>query len=93
MIETDQLEAMVIAIHNRTCRSSEAFVEEYFAETIEQKLEQLPRDSRDEFMRIAIDHGYKTLAERSGNCTPESVGFDDDYYEDLFLLQGDDTIH
>lgn len=93
MMDTHQLEELVIAIHNKTARSSEFVIDEYFAESIEQKMEQLPLGSRDEFMRIAIEHGYKTPAERSGGYTPQADGFDEVFYDDLFPLEGNDELH
>lgn len=93
MMDTHQLEEMVIAIHNKTTRSSECVIDEYFAESIEQEMEKLPLGSRDEFMRIAIEHGYKTPAERSGGYAPEADGFDEVFYDDLFPLNGNDELH
>lgn len=93
MMDTHQLEEMVIAIHNKTTRSSECVIDEYFAESIEQKMELLPVSSRDEFMRIAIEHGYKTPAERSGGYTPQADGFDEPFYDDMFPLNSSDELH
>lgn len=93
MIDTQQLEDIVIAIRDKSYRSSACVIDEYFAENIEQKMQKLPSDSRDEFMRIAIDHGYKSPRERQLNFTPQADGFDEGFYDDLFLLSDDEWRH
>ena len=89
MFEIDELEEMVITIRNKSTRTSAWVIDEYFAENIEQRMEKLPVDSRDEFMRIAIEHGYKSVRERQLDFAPEAEGFDDDFYDDLFPLDKD----
>ena len=93
MMNTHELEAKIIAIHNQTHRSSEAFMDECFAERIDLELTKLPVDSRDEFMRLALLHGYKTPAERGCNLHPEQDGFSDDFYDDLFPPEDDEWLH
>ena len=84
MLEAHDLEDMVIAIRNQSSRTSACVMDEYFAENIEQKMQKLPINNRDEFMRIAIEHGYKSARERQLNLAPEADGFDNDFYDDLF---------
>lgn len=86
MLEAHELEEIVITIRNQSHRTSVCVMDEYFAENIEQKMQKLPSDSRDEFMRIAIEHGYKSARERQLNYSPEVDGFDGDLYDDLFPL-------
>lgn len=93
MFNTDQLEEMVLTIANQAARSSERIREEYFAETIEQKLQELPNDCRDEFMLLASLHGYKSPAERSCDYSPEADGFNGAFYDDLFPLKDSDWTH
>lgn len=93
MIDTHQLEEMVIAIRDKSYRSSACVMDEYFAENIEQKLLKLPNNCRDEFMRIAIEHGYKSARERQLNFSPEADGFDGDFYDDLFPHSEDEWRH
>lgn len=90
MIDTQQLEDIVIAIRDKSYRSSACVIDEYYAENIEQKMQKLPIDCRDEFMRIAIDHGYKSARERQVNFSPEEDGFDEGFYDDLFPLSDDE---
>lgn len=89
MLEAHELEEMVITIRNKSTRTSACVMDEYFAENIEQKMEKLPLNSRDEFMRIAMEHGYKSARERQLNYSPEVDGFDGDFYDDLFPLNED----
>ena len=93
MLNTQHLEETIIAIHNQAHRSCESYREEYFAERIDQELVKLPHDERDEFMRLALMHGYKTPAERSQSYRPEEDGFSDDFYDDMFPLEDDDWLH
>ncbi len=93
MIDTHQLEEMVIAIRDKSYRSSACVMDEYFAENIEQKMLKLPNDCRDEFMRIAIEHGYKSARERQVNFAPQADGFDEGFYDDLFPLSEDEWRH
>ena len=84
MIETQELEKIVIDIRNETCRISEHIMDEIFAENIERRLYQLPPECREMFMRIARDYGYKTPTERAFPASPESEAFDDDIYDLIF---------
>ncbi len=93
MYEAHDLEEMVIAIRNQSSRTSACVMDEYFAENIEQKMQKLPMNNRDEFMRIAIEHGYKSARERQLNLAPEADGFDGDYYDDLFDIDCSDELH
>ncbi len=93
MYEAHQLEEMVLAIRDQSTRTSVCVMDEYFAENIEQKMQKLPSDSRDEFMRIAIEHGYKSVRERQLNFAPQADGFDSDFYDDLFPLSDDEWKH
>lgn len=93
MYEAHQLEEMVIAIRDQSTRTSVCVMDEYFAENIEQKMLKLPNDCRDEFMRIAIEHGYKSARERQLNYSPEADGFDEGFYDDLFPLSEDEWRH
>lgn len=90
MYEAHDLEEMVITIRNQSSRTSACVMDEYFAENIEQKMQKLPINNRDEFMRIAIEHGYKSARERQLNLAPEADGFDGGFYDDLFPLDKDD---
>lgn len=89
MLDAHELEEMVIAIRDQSTRTSVSVMEEYFAENIEQKMQQLPLHLRDEFMRIAIEHGYLSASERQVNYSPEADGFDGGFYDDVFPLDKD----
>ena len=93
MLEAHKLEDIVIAIRNQSNRASVCAMEEYFAENIDQRMQQLPMDSRDEFMRIAIEHGYQSSSERQLNYSPEADGFDGGFYDDLFGIDSSDQLH
>ncbi|MFL0809103.1 MAG: hypothetical protein K6L76_01690 [Agarilytica sp.] len=93
MYEAHQLEEMVIAIRDQSTRTSVCVMDEYFAENIDQKMQKLPSDCRDEFMRIAIEHGYQSASERRLNFAPEADGFDGDFYDDLFGIDSTDELH
>lgn len=93
MYETHQLESMVAALYNQATRSSESFRDEYFNEIIERNMTLLPTESRDEFMRIAIDHGYEPNAQYSNHYHPEEDGFNNEIYDDMFPLEDDEWLH
>lgn len=89
MLEAHELEEIVITIRNKSTRTSACVMDECFAEHIEQRMQKLPINSRDAFMRIAIEHGYKSARERQLNYAHEAEGFDGDFYDDLFPLNED----
>ena len=85
MFEEHDLEDLVIRIRNQVRHEFESVVDERFSEAIEQKCVQIPVRHRDAFMQIAVQYGYLSHTERAIGFRPESEGFDEALYDDLFL--------
>ncbi|MAR92712.1 MAG: hypothetical protein CML06_17800 [Pseudomonadales bacterium] len=93
MLDATELEDIVISLHEKTQLSAEQFKGQLFIEEIDKTLARIPPEYQDEFMQIATHYGYQSYSERELNFWPESMGFDDAFYDDLFPLQGDNSLH
>ncbi|MCU7806618.1 MAG: hypothetical protein KZQ73_01925 [Candidatus Thiodiazotropha sp. (ex Semelilucina semeliformis)] len=93
MLDATELEDIVISLHEKTQLSAEQLKGQLFVEEIDKTLARIPPEYRDEFMQIAAHYGYQPYESRELSFGPESMAFDDEFYDDLFPLQDDNRLH
>lgn len=90
---SDGIDTLITRIRDRVELQSEQFLDERFAEEIDRLLPEIPHHLRDEFMLIALSHGYRSPAERAADIWQETDGFDASYYDGLFPFESTKRKH